>query len=137
MQGVFVLVLTGLLIAACQSAPVKSDWQPSTLREETIAKANSAVRNYHQCLNDETLALADDPADPRAIADLILKRCEDKMMPIKAAFDAEQVPASITERYMRKTRSQGAQSVLRYVMAVHAVRSANEAEAQKSNPDAH
>ena len=137
MKGVLFLVLTGVLIAGCQSAPVKSDWKPSTLSAQTIAKANGAVRKYHQCLNDETLALADDRADPRAIADEILKRCEHKLMPIKAAFDAEQVPASISERYLRKTRSQGAQSVLRYVMAVHAVRSANEAEAQSAHPNAH
>jgi len=126
----FTLVLTGVLMAGCQSAPVESQWKPSTLSEQTIAKVNAAVRDYQKCLNDETLARVNDQADSRAIADTILRRCEHKLAPIKAAYDAENVPASISERYMRKNRSQGAQSVLRFVMAVQAMRSAEAAEAQ-------
>lgn len=136
MKRTFIPVLTGFLFAGCQSAPVESQWKPSTLSEQTIAKANSAVRDYQNCLNDETTARVNDQADPRAIADAILKQCESRLMPIKTAFDAEKVPTVISERYMRKNRSQGAQSILRFVEAVQAMRSGEEARAQDSQQNA-
>jgi hypothetical protein len=129
----FIPILAGVLISGCQSAPVESKWKPSTLSDQTIAKANAAVRDYQKCLNDETLARVNDQLDPRVVADTILQRCEYKLAPIKAAYDAENVPASISERYMRKNRSQGAQSVLRFVMAVQAMR-ASEASEARANP---
>lgn len=130
MKRPLIPVLTGVLIVGCQSAPAESQWKPSTLSEQTIAKANAAVRGYQKCLNDQTFALVNERADPRAIADTILRRCEHKLAPIKAAYDAEHVPPSISERYMRKNRSQGAQSVLRFVMAVQAMRSTEAADAR-------
>jgi hypothetical protein len=126
MKHVLPFALTGFLIAGCQSAPIDDEWKPSTLSEETIAKANAAVRDYQKCLNDETLARINDQVDPRAIADAILKQCEYKLAPIKTAYDAENVPVSISERYLRKNRSRGAQSVLRFVMAAQAMRSTDE-----------
>lgn len=111
------------------SAPIDQEWKPSTLSDATIANANTAVLNYNKCLTTETKARAADRGDPRAITNTILKSCESLLSAIKTAFDAENVPAVISERYMRKTRSHGAQAVLRTVMGVHAERAGNEAEA--------
>lgn len=112
---------------AAEKADTQGQWQASTLSQQTIAKANAAVKGYQQCLNTETMAHVNDPFDSRVIADRILKQCETRLSGIKEAFDTEGVPAVISERYMRKNRSQGAQSVLRYVMSVQAMR-AGEAE---------
>ncbi len=143
MKNFFVIVIsTGLLLAGCQSAPVaekqtkqaeqKGQWEVSALSEQTIAKANAAVMDYRQCLAGETAVKAKERFDPRDIANTILKACEERLAPIKTAYDAENVPATLSERYMRKTRSQGAQMVLRSVMAVHAMRAADEEEAREA-----
>ena len=116
-----------------ESTQIDQEWRPSTLSAETIAKANAAVLDYRKCLSEETKAKAENRADPRDIANTILKNCENRLPAIKAAFDAENVPAAISERYLRKTRSQGAQSVLRIVMGVHAERAGEEEEAKAAN----
>jgi len=135
-----------LLAAGCgQSSPPKDDkpaaqqgqidqvWHESTLSQETIAKANAAVKDYRQCLLKETQAKASGKDDSRNIANSILKACEDRLLPIKAAYDAEQVPDYLTERYIRKTRSQGVQSVMLAVQAAQAQRAAAE-DAAKNHP---
>lgn len=134
------------LLAGCQSAKVAEppasdqEWHASTLSPTTIAKAEAAVQEYHSCLTWEMAARINERGDPRAITNTILKACEDRLPAIKTAYDAEQVPAVISERYIRKTRSQGVQSVLRQVSAIQAERAGQEeeakraAEAQKSQP---
>lgn len=106
----------------------QGQWQESTLSRETIAKANASVKDYQQCLNTETQAHINDRLDSRDIANGVLKVCEDKLSGIMSAFDAEGVPEVVSQRYMRKNRSQGAQNVLRYVMSVQAVRAGEAAE---------
>jgi len=132
------LALAGLLLlAGCQSAPVAEpapaavdqEWHASTLSPATIAKADAAVLDYHQCLTRETQARVNERGDPRAITNTILKACEDRLPAIKTAYDAENVPAVIAERYIRKTRSQGVQGVLRQVSAIQAQRAGEEEEA--------
>jgi hypothetical protein len=120
-----------------QSTPVDQQWHPSTLSDQTIATANAAVLDYRTCLAGETKATAPDRGDPRVIANTILKSCESRLPAIKAAFAAEHVPDVISERYLRKTRSQGAQSVLRAVMGIHAERAGAEAEAAARQPKQH
>ncbi len=139
MSKTFAIVLSaGLLLGGCQSAPVvepapteqSGEWKPSTLSENTIAAANAAVLDYRTCLAKEADAKAMARNDPREITNAVLKVCENRLSAIKSAYDSEQVPAAISERYMRKTRSQGAQAVLRSVMAFHAMRAAEEEEAR-------
>lgn len=136
-------VLACLLLAGCQSAPedqkqsaqadqTSQEWQASTLSAETIAKANAAVLDYRQCLAKEAAARNQERGDPRAISNEILKTCEDRLPAIKAAFDAENVPAAISERYIRKTRSQGVQSVMFAVSSVQAQKAGEEEEAQNT-----
>ena len=148
LKTLFFALAIGLIVTGCESKPeaeksvaeqkqatpadssqIDQEWKPSTLSEQTIAKANAAVMDYNKCLTAETKARAADVGDPRAITNSILKSCEIVLPTIKAAFDAEQVPSVISERYMRKTRSHGAQAVLRTVMGVHAERAGEEAEA--------
>ncbi|MDD5033299.1 MAG: hypothetical protein PHE55_00960 [Methylococcaceae bacterium] len=135
-----IIFLSFLTLAGCQSTPVQErtqtesdgEWHRSTLSEQTIAKVNAGVADYRQCLTDAIVAQAKDRRDPRDIANTILKTCEPQLPAIKTAFDAENVPANLSERYLRKTRSQGAQSVLRSVQAVHALRAAEEEDAKEA-----
>lgn len=133
------LLSMGLCIAGCgpstpkdtaqpaaQSEQLEQTWQESTLSKETIAKANAAVLDYRQCLDKETKIQAGGEGDSRAIANMILKACESRLGAIKEAFDAENVPANISERYQRKTRSQGVQMVMFRVQAVQAQKAAQQ-----------
>ena len=115
---------------AAQNGEVDQVWKESTLSPETIAKANAAVKDYRQCLAKETAAKAGGKDDSRNIANAILKACEGRLLPIKAAYDAEQVPAAISERYLRKTRSQGVQSVMLAVQSAQAQRAVADEESK-------
>lgn len=127
MRALLCLILAGITLMACQSPEKKTEqataWQPSTLSEETLGKVQDGLRVYQRCVNDETRTHLDDRMDSRRITDLILQNCEDKLSAIKATFDAENVPDSISERYLRSKRSHAAQQILRVVMANQAVRS--------------
>lgn len=114
------------IAAAALAAAVQAEgegWAPSTLSPATLDKVHAGLEVYGKCANDETRAHIDDRDDSRRVADLILKNCEPKLTAIKAAFDAEKVPDSISERYLRSKRSLIAQQVLRVVMATQAVQS--------------
>ena len=145
MQFHRLLVLACPLLASCQSAPVAEpqaapadqEWQASTLSPATIAKADAAVQDYNQCLTRETQARFNERGDPRAITNTILKACEDRLPAIKTAYDAENVPAVISERYIRKTRSHGVQGVLRQISAIQAQRAGDEEEAAKNAAKPH
>lgn len=125
------------LLAACQSVPaiqpqtpeakLDRQWHASTLDPKTIDQANAAIKGYEKCLNDEALGRVKQQLDPRDIGDQVLQNCEPRLSDIKTVLRAEQVPDEISERYMRQTRSRGAQSLMRFLQAVQAQRTADEA----------
>jgi hypothetical protein len=129
-----------LSLAGCQSTPSAKppssqqpqEWKQSTLSPDTIAKVKAVEADYNQCLTAETKARAYGDSDPRAIANAILNTCEPRLVGIKTAFDAEQVPASISEHKIRQTRSHGAQRIMLDVQSVHALRAAEQAEAKQA-----
>jgi hypothetical protein len=108
------------------NAAAEGEWAPSTLSEATMTKTREAQRGYEQCLNEQLVKHLASDTDSRAVTDTILKTCEDRLNPIRAAFDAEKVPAAITDRYLRQQRSRAAQGVLREIMAAQAVRQAGK-----------
>lgn len=124
-------LLCGCLIAvlgapagAEEAAEIKQEWQPSTLSDKTLAKVKAGVEDYFKCLNDETLKHVQDKDDSRRVTDLILGNCEKRLGAVKEAFDAEKVPANLSERYLRSKRSRGAQQVVKVVMQAQALRHA-------------
>lgn len=138
-----------LLLGGCQSAPVSApapaaakpadsgQWVESTLSEQTKDKVKAAIGDYNRCLMQETDAMALARDDPRSITNAILKACEDRLAPIKDAYDAEHVPAEISQRHQRQVRSRGMQRVLLAVESIHAQRAGEEQEekaAQQATP---
>jgi hypothetical protein len=123
-------VLVGMVLSACGSIVKETkssqDWQPSTLKSETLSRVQEALRTYRRCIDNQTRIHLNDKEDSRKVADTILTQCESKLLAVKAPFDAEQVPDAISNRYLRSKRSLAAQQVVRAVMAVQAVRSASE-----------
>jgi hypothetical protein len=149
MRILAIAALASLVLAGCQSAPPKDkkpekepvsdtlaqtgEWQASALSEQSIRKINALNVKYQQCLQEETDAQANLAADPRAIGDSILHRCEETLNGIRSVMEAEGVPDAISARYLRKNRSQGAQNVMRAVQFVQARRAA-EQETRRAAP---
>jgi hypothetical protein len=94
------------------------------MSEKTTTTTREAKLAYDRCLGTQLQTAVASEADSRAVADGVLKACEDQLSPIRAAFAAEKVPDSITDRYLRQQRSRAAQSVLREIMGAQAVRQA-------------
>lgn len=121
------------MLLAALGAPAllraEGEWQPSTLSEATLAKVHEAAKAYQDCLNEEFRAHVGEDVDSRLQTDRILHTCENRLTPMKAAFDAEKVPDSISERYMRSHRTRGARDLVRLLMSAQAARAA-DAEAQ-------
>lgn len=118
-------VLIGLAVWAAlagSAAAAEGEWQPSVLKPETIEKVYGATNDYHRCMGEEIGKDSDPGADPRAIADAILKTCEVRLNAMREAFIGEGVPEAIADRYLRKTRTQAANSLLRETMALQAQR---------------
>jgi hypothetical protein len=125
-----------LLLLGCQSAPDKETsgtWTESTLSEQTLKKIQASAFDYQKCLNQQIMAGIPTETDARAVTDMILRRCEDRLIPIKTTFDAEKIPDEISNRYLRQKRTQGARNVLKFVMSVQAAKAAETASKQIDN----
>ncbi|MGI9211916.1 MAG: hypothetical protein ACR2HF_05545 [Methylococcaceae bacterium] len=101
-------------------------WQGTSLSDETLQKVQRTLVDYQQCITEQTQGHINDRLDSRAITDLVLKKCEERLAGIKTAFDGEKVPVEISERYMRSRRTHAARNILKAVMSVQALRSSTE-----------
>ncbi|MFM8442509.1 MAG: hypothetical protein ACKN9W_04090 [Methylococcus sp.] len=122
MAGVLFLLLPGVGAQAEEAEPIKQEWEPSTLSDKTLTKINAGLEDYQKCLNEETQKHVQDKEDSRKLTDLVLRNCEPRMTPIKAAFDAEKVPGALSDRYLRAKRSRAAQQVVKVMMQAQAAR---------------
>ncbi|WP_017365876.1 DUF2760 domain-containing protein [Methylococcus capsulatus] len=134
------------MLLAALGAPAllraEGEWQPSTLSEATLAKVHEAAKAYQDCLNEAFRTHVGEDVDSRVQTDRILHACENRLTPMKAAFDAERVPDSISERYMRSYRTRGARDLVRLLMSAQAARaaaaeSASELSATADTPSPH
>lgn len=138
-----VILIIALILAGCQSATEKKadataaqptdSWSESTLSEQTQQKIQAAAFDYQTCLNKQIMAGFPPQTDPRAVTDAILRACENRLIPIKTAFDAEKVPDEISNRYLRQKRTQGARNVLKFVLSVQAAQAAETTSKQIDN----
>ncbi|CAL1241522.1 conserved exported protein of unknown function [Candidatus Methylocalor cossyra] len=119
------ITFLGLAAALGPVHAEEGNWEPSTLSQATQDRVHAALSAYQRCVDGETRAHLNDRADSRRVTEAILRACEDPLTAIKTAFDAEHVPAALSERYLRSKRSLAAQQILRLVMANQAVRAAD------------
>jgi hypothetical protein len=119
------LVVSAVLVAS-GAAAAEGEWEPSTLSDKTMQTTQDAKGAYDRCLSERLQASIGSDADSRAVADGILRACEDRLSPIRGALVAEKVPDGIVDRYLRQQRSRAAQAVLREVMGAQAMRQATQ-----------
>ena len=81
------------LVFLALAHPLLADgqWQGSRLSQATIEAAQAATHRYHLCLDKEIKDIALAGKDLRAVTDLVLKKCEPALAPIRSAFEKENV----------------------------------------------
>lgn len=109
------------------ATPISSDnksqsWESTTLSDATIKHIQDAKHQYLLCITAETQMLQKTNMDSRAATDLILKHCEENLAQIRTVFNQEQVPVAISDRYIKKTRTQTARKVLQEMIIAAATR---------------
>ncbi|HHJ38166.1 MAG: hypothetical protein AXA67_03490 [Methylothermaceae bacteria B42] len=125
-----ILVWSFLLLAGCATTEKSAQpkhWQPSTLSSQTIQSARQASNDYFSCIEHELIRYQYRGGDSRYETGKLLKRCENRLAPIRTAFAKENVDDTITQRYLRRKRTQAARHVLRIIMSMEArQRAANQ-----------
>lgn len=100
----------------------EDQWEPSTVSEKARDSVHQAKLSYDACLNQQLVDNIGKETDPRSLTDVILKACEEKLTPIRTAFQGEKMPEEMINRYLRQQRSRAAQSLVRELMGAQAVR---------------
>jgi hypothetical protein len=118
------VLLATIALSALHTVRAEDEWRPTTLSDQTLEKVKLGLVAYQGCVNDETRTRIGETADSRALTDRVLKTCEGKLSKVKEAFDSENVPGTISERYMRGRRTQAARQILRTLMGAQAAQTA-------------
>lgn len=98
-------------------------WENTTLKADTRKKIEEGATQYRSCLNDKSKPLLVEAGDSRQQTDRVLKECEATLMAVKQAFRLEKVPEPLSDRYLKRLRTQGARDVLQALMYAQAQRS--------------
>lgn len=99
-----------------------NQWQPTTLSDMTIKKIQQAKYKYMQCITEEMQKTTYAGIDSRAATDKVIKTCEPSLSNIRSVFTEEHVPVAISDRYLKRTRTQTARKILKQLMFAEAAR---------------
>lgn len=116
MKRILSIIFCIFLSPVFHKATAQEQWESSQLSDETMELALAITRQYHGCLNQEVTRIPLSGKDSRAVTDMVLKKCEPKLTPIREAFTKEKVTPSIINRYLRRKRTQAARQLLRQVI---------------------
>ena len=108
--------------AITKSNSKSQSWESTTLSDATIKHIQEAKHQYLLCITTEAKKLYKTKMDSRAATDFILKQCEENLAQIRTVFEQEKVPVAITDRYLKKTRTQTARKVLEEMIIAAATR---------------
>lgn len=122
MKPFFLLLSLLTAISVSAGEQQNSQWQPTSLSDTTIKKVQQAKYKYMQCVTDEVQKNTYIKMDTRAATDQVLKKCEQSLSNIRTVFSSEKVPTTISDRYLKKTRTQTARKILEQLMFAEAAR---------------
>lgn len=118
------LIFTAACLLPLLALAEEGQWEPSKLKDSTIEAAQRQTANYQRCIDTEGQGISSRQADARELANEVLKKCEDRLTPVREAFLSQGVSAQEADRYLRKTRTYAARNLLRALMEVQAMRGA-------------
>lgn len=122
MRKFLLLILLVISLPTLAEKNQKNEWQASTLSDSTIANVQKAKYEYLTCITQEVKKKSKIKMDTRAATDLVLKECEKNLANISTTFKKENIPNSMAERYVKKTRTQTARKVLQEFIYAAAAR---------------
>ncbi len=147
MKKYLFFILTALLLPACSDdkptttpTPVTSaqeatqtavksqssgkTWNGSNLSAATIKQVQADKYNYRQCVYKEAQKQGYQKIDSRVATDAVIKQCESTLAKIRTTFVNEGVPEVITDRFLKKTRTDMMRKILQSLMFAEASRKA-------------
>ncbi len=103
----------------------KSEWQNTSLSEETIKKIQMAKYEYNKCVMEEMKKSDYVKVDSRHATDSIIKSCESVLADMREVYLDQEVPEVVADRHLKQMRIQTTRAVLQQLMFNDAARKAS------------
>lgn len=100
----FFLILTLLAAAHVSAESDKTEWQNTTLSDETIQKIQRAQFDYKKCVAEELQKPSYQKGDMRNATDAVIKQCEPVLSKIRETYVAEKIPGQVADRHLKQLR---------------------------------
>jgi len=95
----------------------QDNWQESIITDASRQAIVAATQTFHSCLQSELKSYTMKAStDPRAVSDIILRKCESQLQPLTQIYTQASVPPKLITRYLRKRRTVAARNLLRAAM---------------------
>ena len=120
----FLVILVSSSLAYATDA--KNEWHATSLSEETIKKVQHAQYNYKKCVTDEMQKKGYLKIESRSATDAIIKQCEDVLSKMRQVYIDAKVPEVITDRHLKKMRTDITRRVLKQLMFAEAARASGQ-----------
>lgn len=106
----------------------KSEWNGTSLSDETIASIQKSQYDYKKCISDEMQKASYQNQDSRRATDEIMKQCESTLAKMREVYTEAKVPGVVADRHLRQLRLQTTRTALQEMMYMEASRKAGQAQ---------
>lgn len=122
------LISSTLVIAEDTKKPKeeKSEWNTSSLTDETIKTIQHSQYEYKKCVMTEMQKKGYAKIESRVATDSIVKQCEKVLAQMRKTYLDVKVPSVIADRHLKKMRITMTRRVLKQMMFAEASRSAGQ-----------
>jgi len=120
---IFITLLMSLRVSA---ETAKSEWENTTLSDETIRKIQQAQVEYKNCVGLEMQKPVYRNLDTRKATDEVIKFCEPVLAKMRDVYIAVKVPDKVADRHLKQMRIRTTRTALREFMFAEAARKSGQ-----------
>jgi hypothetical protein len=120
------LLASSYVCAEEATAPVKDEWQDTTLSDAVIQKIQKAQYNYKKCVVDAMRKPDVAKLESRHATDAVIRECEPVLSEIRTVYIDAGVPGVLADRHLKKMRIQVTRNVLQELMYAEAAKKAGQ-----------
>lgn len=121
-QLLFLACLIAVNIAYADTS--KSEWNATLLTDKTIQQIQQAQYQYKKCVVAKMQRIGDRQIAVKSATATIIKQCESVLSAMRQVYLKVAVPTIITDRHLKKMRTDTTRRVLKQLMLVAAHKSA-------------
>lgn len=121
-QFIIITFLSMCSISVAAAEQKNKEWQPTTLKEETIQQIQKAQHHYKECIAKEMQKQDYAKIDSRNATDIIIKSCESDLSKIRQVYLDVDVPEVVADRHLQKMRVQMTRRLLKEMIVLEASR---------------